>query len=568
LKRRSHILAALVLPIALSAHPTWASPSHARDPGRIIKGPLAARIDSFMTFAADLGLSGTLLVEKDGEVILHRGYGIIDRVGRTPARTDTPYLLGSLSKQFTATAAYKLESQGKLHLTDPLPVWFSNVPSDKRGITVDQLIHHTSGLPYLGRGDLYDSTTSIDSMVGEILSYPLDAPPGAKYEYSSPGYNLLARIVERAARRSLNEVVASELFRSAGMTHTGFADEPSRWPAAARTPSYSSGDPDPDTPLYPVNAAPKIVGAGSVVSTTGDLWKWELALRSGRVLDAEATRKLFAPGPAIGQNAAYAGGWLIVRSQRATTVIMHAGDIGGFNADMRRMVDEHATIIFLSNGRESGRGYRDVVSMMVTRILFGPPPELPRASPPLRTSELASWNGSVTLAPGVRVESRVRDGAVWLTARDQEGMFRISGADSVARLRALELNQRAAWVADSLLHGGSHSLDSTFSPSLVEASHPEFFRVWRTMADSVGGAPRADVLGTVISSPGSARTFVRLKGARSTRTMTLEWLEGRLVQSTPVATEGLRLRFMPDSRDRLTRYDLWSARTIRVERSG
>ena len=567
LKRRSYLLVALALLIALSAHTTWASPSHTRDPGRIIKGPLAARIDSFMTFAADLGLSGTLLVEKDGEVILHRGYGVIDRAGRTSARTDTPYLLGSLSKQFTAAAAYKLESQGKLHLTDSLPEWFSNVPSDKRGITADQLIHHTSGLPYLGRGDLYDST-SVDSMLSEILSYPLDAPPGAKYAYSSPGYNLLARIVERAARRSFNQFVASELFGPAGMTHTGFADEPSRWPAAARTPSYSSVDPDPDPPLYAVNAAPRIVGAGSVVSTTGDLWKWELALRSGRVLDADATQKFFTPGPAVGQNAAYAGGWLIVRSQRGTTVIMHAGDIGGFNADMRRMVDEHATIIFLSNGRESGRGYRDVVSMMVTRILFGPPPELPRASPPLRASDLASWNGYVTLAPGVRVESRVRDGAVWLTARDQEGMFRISGTDSVARLHALELNQRAAWVADSLLHGGAHSLDSTFSPSLVEASHPEFFRVWRTMADSVGAAPQADILGTVISSPGSARTLVRLKGTRSTRTMTLEWLAGRLVQSAPVAIEGLTLRFLPDSRDRLARYDLWSARTIRVERSG
>jgi len=333
-------------------------------------------------------------------------------------------------------------------------------------------------------------------------------------------------------------------------------------------PTFPGPDPDPDPPLYAVNSVPRIVGAGSVVSTAGDLWKWELALRSGRVLDADATRKLFAPGPPVGQNASYAGGWLVVRSQRSTTVIMHAGDIGGFNADMRRMVDEHATIIFLSNGRESGRGYREVVSMMVTRILFGPPPELPRVSPPLRASELASWNGSVTLAPGVRVESRVRDGAVWLTARDQEGIFRISGADSVARLRALELNQRAAWVADSLLHGGAHSLDSTFSQSLVEASHPEFFRVWSLVADSVGGAPRADILGTVISSPGSARTLVRLTGTRSSRTMTLEWLDGRLVQSAPVAAEGLTLRFTPDSRDRLTRYDLWSARTIRVERSG
>jgi len=557
---------ALALAVALCASSTVAGASRpARDPDAIVRGPIAARIDSFMTAAADLGLSGTLLVERDGAVILQRGYGVVDRVKRTPARTHTPYLLGSLSKQFTAAAAYKLNSQGALRLTDSLGRWFPDVPADKRGITVDQLIHHTSGLPYLPRGDLYDSI-SVDSMVREMFSYPLDFPPGAKYQYSSPGYNLLARIVERASGRPFNEYVQKELFDPAGMTETGFADEPARWPATRRTPSYSSKEDEADPPLYPTPNAPKIVGSGSVVSTAGDLWKWELALRSGRVLDAEATRKLFAPGPASGTNSAYAGGWLVVRSQRGTTVIMHAGDIGGFNTDMRRLVDEHATIIFLSNGREGGRGYREVAPIMVTRILFGPPPELPSASRPLRRSELASWNGPVTLAPGVRVESRVRDGAVWLTARDQEGFFRLGGADSAARVQALALNQRAALVADSLLRGGAHSLDSTFSPSLVEASHPEFFHFWRMTADSLGGEPRSEVMGTVTSSPGSARTLVRLRGSGASRVMTLDWLGGQLIHSTSLPEEGLTVRFVPESRTRASRYDLWSARTIRVER--
>jgi hypothetical protein len=199
---------------------------------------------------------------------------------------------------------------------------------------------------------------------------------------------------------------------------------------------------------------------------------------------------------------------------------------------------------------------------MVTRILFGPPPELPRAARPLPSSELESWNGPVTLAPGVRVDSRVRDGAVWLTARDQEGMFRISGADSTARAQALMLSRQADWVVDSLLQGGAHSLDSTFSPSLVEAAHPEFFRFWRITADSLGGNPSSLVLGTVSSSPGAARTLVRLQGSRSSRILTLEWLGGHLIQSTTMPTEGYTQRFTPESRARLSRYDLWSMRTI------
>ncbi|MGE5179665.1 MAG: serine hydrolase domain-containing protein [Bacteroidota bacterium] len=537
----------------------------ARDPGVIVQGPQAARIDSFMTAAAALGAEGTLLVERDGKVILSRGYGLADRGRKIPATTTTPYILGSLSKQFTAAAAYKLESRGKLGLSDSLGRWFPDAPPDKRGITVDELIHHTSGLPYLNRGDMYDSI-SVDSMVRETFSYPLEFAPGTKYAYSSPGYDLLALIVERASGERFEDYVRRELFDPAGMTETGFVDEPARWPPAKRTPAYSSSDPEADPPLYPVARAPKIVGSGSVISTTGDLWKWEQALRSGRVLDAAATRELFTPGPASGTNSFYAGGWQVVRSMRNTSVVMHAGDLGGFNADMRRLVDEHATIIFLSNAREGGRGYREIIPIMVTRILFGPEPELPRPMARVASAELAGWKGAVTLAPGVPVEARVRAGSVWLTARTQEGMFVLTGADSSARAQAPSLNRLAAAVADSLLHGGAHGLDSTFSPSLVETGRPEFYRFWRLEADSVGGPTRVEVLGTVVSSPYAARTLVRLEGTRGKRLMTLDWVSGKLIQSVSVGSDGLTLRFEAESRDRLSRYDLWGGRFVRVAR--
>lgn len=550
-----------------SIHPGPASAAARRntDPNVVVRGPVAARIDSAMTSLAELGVEGTLLLERDGQVVLHKGYGTIDRATRAAATTATPYLLGSLSKQFTAAAAYQLQSQGKLQLSDSLPRWFDGVPADKRAITVEQLIHHTSGLPYLGRGDLYDSV-SVDSMVREVLAYPLDFAPGTRYEYSSPGYDLLARIVERASGVPFNDYLRHSLFEPAGMTATGFADEPSRWPRGRRTPSYSDVGGDADPPLYPVPLAPKIVGSGSVVSTAGDLWKWEQALRSGRVLDPAATRQLFEPGPVPIPGGGYAGGWQVVKSQRNTKVILHAGDIGGFNTDMRRLVDEHATIIFLSNGREGGRGYREIVPILVTRLVFGPEPELPRRPAPLAAADLARWKGRVALGKGAVVAARVHGRAVWLTATDQPAMLQISGADSAAQARSLALNRMAEAVADSLLRGSAHSLDSTFSPSLVEASHPEFFRIWRSVADSLGGAPTVDVMGTISPSPAQARTLVRLRGARRDRVMSLDWLAGRLVRSLP-ADEGLTYRFVPESRTRLSRYDIWAMRTIEVERS-
>ncbi len=319
--------------VLLSVAITASKPAEASSAGTVVAGPVAARIDSFMTAATEYGMAGTLLVERDGKVLLHKGYGITDRARGTLATTRTAYLLGSLSKQFTAAAIYKLESQGKLHLADSLGRWFPEAPADKRGITIDQLVHHTSGLPYLNRGDLYDSMT-VDSMVRETLGYPLEFAPGARYSYSSPGYALLAVVAARASGRSFDDYLRGELFLPVGMTETGFVDETARW-TGKRTPSYSSIDADPDPPLYPAAHAPKVVGPGGVISTTGDLWKWEQALRSGRVLDAEATRKLFAPGPPVGGNAAYAGGWL-----RGAEPAKHDG--GHARGRHRRLQHRHA----------------------------------------------------------------------------------------------------------------------------------------------------------------------------------------------------------------------------------
>jgi len=539
-------------------------PAHAQphDPGAVIHGALAERIDRYLTAAAELGLAGTALVEKDGEVILHKGYGLVDREGGRRADTRTPYLIGSLSKQFTAAAIYQLESRRFLSLADPLSRWLPDAPADKRDITLDQLVHHTSGLPYLPRGSLFDSV-SVDSMVREILTTPLDFAPGTRYQYSSPGYNLLAVVVARASGRSFDAYVRDELLGPAGMTETGFDDEPSRWPEKNRTPSYGTRERDP--PLYPWRRAPKTTGAGSVITTCADLWKWELALRNGTVLDSVATRKLFAPGPEAGSPTAhYAGGWNVVKSQRGTTVILHAGDLGGFNAEMRRFVDEHATLIFLSNAREGGRGYREAVAYPVTRILFGPPIELPPVRLASSPKALARWRGSWAIAPAVSVDGRVRGDTVWVLAKTQAAMSALAGSDSAARAAEQALSMQAATVADTLLRGVRGTLLTTIHPSLPEESHGSLFDLWANEKALAGGTPSLEVLGTVRTAPNAARSFVRLKGARGTRVVSLDWVGGFLIDTGPVPERGLELSFYAERPDTLARLDMWNGRVIRV----
>jgi CubicO group peptidase (beta-lactamase class C family) len=553
----------LVFPtLALATLVALAAPVRPHDPGAVVQGPFAERIDRYLTAAAELGLAGTVLVEKDGAVILHKGYGVVDRERGRRADTRTHYLIGSLSKQFTAAAIYQLESRGKLSLADPLSRWFPDAPADKHDITLDQLVHHTGGFSYLPRGSLFDSI-SVDSMVREIFATPLDFAPGARYQYSSPGYNLLAAVVERASGRSFDAYVRAELLEPAGMTETGFDDEPSRWPAKDRTPSYGTRERDP--PLYPWTLDPKAMGAGSVITTCADLWKWELALRNGTVLDSVATRRLFAPGPEAGSPTAhYAGGWNVVKSQRGTTVILHAGDIGGFNAEMRRFVDEHATLIFLSNAREGGRGYREAVAYPVTRILFGPSIELPPVRLASSPKALARWRGSWAIAPAVSVDGRVRGDTVWVLAKTQAAMSALAGSDSRRPRCEQALSMQAATVADTLLRGVRGTLLTTIHPSLPEESHGSLFDLWANekalrRRDAVArgarhGTHRTQRRAQLREAQGRkrhARREPRLGG----------WVPHRHRARAGAWPRVVVLRRTPDT---LARLDMWNGRVIRV----
>ena len=549
---------ALAVPLLLAAAPG--------DPAAIVRGPIAARIDTFLTRAAEDGLSGTLLVEKDGAVILHKGYGWADRGRRVPATTRTPYHLGSLAKQFTASAIYQLEARGRLSTADSLAKWFPEAPPDKRGITIDQLLHHTAGFAYLPRGSFGD-TISVDSMVHEHFGIPLAFPPGERYQYSSPGYNLLAAIVEKASGRSFEEYLRTEIFAPAGMSATSFEDDTSRWVPALRTRSYS-GVNSTDPQVFPVRFVPKSMGAGSVVSTAADLWKWEQAIRGARVLDTEALAKQFAPGPVSSPTSHYGGGWQIVTSRRGTQVVLHGGDFGGFNTMMSRFLDEHATIVVLSNARNAGRGYRDPIQGAVIRFLFGPPPEMPPARLAVDAARARRWRGGWTTAAGDSIMAREREGAIWLGARSQDAMSVLAGSDSTQRAEERKLDVRAAEVVTQLLANDSTALATSFHSSLPDDAHPEFPRFWRAQADSVGGVTGTQVLGTAFAPPAGARTWIRIAGPKGRRVLTLDWDRSLLLNTDEAPAGGMELAFAPETADRLARFDLFAGRAVRLAAHG
>ena len=225
-------------------------------------------------------------------MILHRAYGLANRAEQLPLRTDMPMLIGSLGKQFTATAILRLEMDGKLSTADSIGRFFPDAPAVRRGITIHQLLTHTAGLPYLPSGNLFERTERAEVM-RQTLALPLVSAPGSGYAYSSPGYTLLAGIVEKASGERFESYLRRMLFVPAGMTNTAFEREEYDYIGPLVVHSYSGDNDEGAVPEFPYSD--KFIGAGTIISTTSDLYKWEQALASDRILSAAAREKLFTP---------------------------------------------------------------------------------------------------------------------------------------------------------------------------------------------------------------------------------------------------------------------------------
>jgi CubicO group peptidase (beta-lactamase class C family) len=340
---------------------------------------LGASLDRYVARLAAYGYSGSVLVARGGRVLLDKGYGLADRARGRPYTPETLFDVASISKQFTAAAILKLEMEGKLAVEDPLGKFFPAAPPDKAGITLHQLLTHTSGLADTF-GEEYEPVTRHELLRRVFASAPL-GPPGRRYRYSNGGYSVLAAVVEVASGQSYDSYLRGRLFEPAGMRHTGF-----RLPPAALALLAHGYGPEGDwgTPLDHPWAADgpywDLRGNGGILSTTGDLYRWHLALAGDTVLARPQRDKYVTPYVSEGRWAGtdYAYGWSIGKSPTGKREISHIGGNGYFESDFRRYVGDDAVIILSGNSFDySALALGDHLE---NRIFGLPDPEPPAVS--------------------------------------------------------------------------------------------------------------------------------------------------------------------------------------------
>ena len=306
---------------------------------------LAARLDDAVKSLADNNrkFMGSVLVAKNNEVILSRGYGFANLEWDIPNTPDTKFRIGSISKQFTAACILRLAEQGKLSVNDPVKKYLDDAPPAWDKITIHHVLSHTAGIPSITEFPDFDvirrQPTTLEKEYRLVRDKPLEFEPGAKFKYSNSGYLLLSHLIERISRQKYVDYLQENILTPAGMKDTGYD-------VSARILHHRASG---YTPFGAMIMNADLVdmtvpsGAGALYSTTEDLLRWEQALFAGKVLAAESLRKMTTP---VRNQYAYG---LMVPEINGHKRIVHSGGIEGFNSQLSYLPDDKVVVVVLGN---------------------------------------------------------------------------------------------------------------------------------------------------------------------------------------------------------------------------
>ncbi len=313
---------------------------------------LESKIDNYLSEGVANGFSGSVLVAKEGRIILHKGYGMANKENNIPYQVNTVSTIGSVTKQFTATAILKLEEFNKLKVTDPISKFFDNLPDDKKDITVHQLLNHSAGLiDVIGRGDFND--IPMKQFFKTLFATKLLHESGSKYAYSNAGYSILARIIEIASGQDYESFLSEHLFIPAGMKQTGYFMP--QWADNTIATGYARNVVNMGTMISRFQKMEKVTwtlkGNGGIHSTTEDMYKWYKVLKVNKILSKSQFKKLTTPSILENENGSsyYAYGWAIYNSDRSTKIIAHNGGNAIFFHDFVWLPKEDVVIILFTN---------------------------------------------------------------------------------------------------------------------------------------------------------------------------------------------------------------------------
>jgi CubicO group peptidase (beta-lactamase class C family) len=397
----------------------------------------AARCDPALDAAlgawARAGFSGSVAVSTGGRVDCLAAYGSADDATGTPNTVDTVFSIGSVTKAFTAAGVLDLVAKGRLGLDDRVGPLLPELKGPVAGVTVRQLLLHTSGLT--GSHGQDHRPLSREAALAAISGLDLAFAPGSGYLYSNAGYTLLGLVIEAVSGRSYRDHTASTILRlPGGRVAGGFWDGVPAAPGP-RAVGYLDGG-RAGVPGDFAGPHWALDGNGSLAMTMRDLADWTHALFTGRLVPREAVEAITTPGHDLGEGRSETPGWVSVdASVHGTAFLASAGGGGdvGHNAVVAWVPQERRVVAVASN--KPGVSAEQLLRKVGPALLAGKPLPTPNEPPPGAGPSPGSSAGSSAGGAAAPGRYTLATGGVFdVVSAGNQITVSASGADALAAL--------------------------------------------------------------------------------------------------------------------------------------
>ncbi|MET1005258.1 MAG: serine hydrolase domain-containing protein [Propionibacteriaceae bacterium] len=288
----------------------------------------------------------TAAVGEEGRVVWQGVRGVADLKTAASITPETVVDIGSVSKQFTATALLLLVQDGQLELSDRLADHVDGLPGWSRQTTLEQLMHHTSGIPDYGRLLLdagyeeSERTVQQDALDALAAAPRLEFSPGAQWEYSNSNYLLLAEVIETVSGTTLSRFVAERVFKplQLDMVIDPVGD------VAHKAVSYRAAN--GSFSVY--DSRWEQIGDGAIQTTPSELVRWADNYRTGEVGGEELLRATLADAvdDTIGGGGGRYGAGIVEAPDGS---LWHAGAFEGFRTEFWVSADRRLAVALACN---------------------------------------------------------------------------------------------------------------------------------------------------------------------------------------------------------------------------
>ncbi len=503
-----------------------------------------------------LGFAGVVLVARGASPLFVEGLGLADRERNIRWTPGTVSDIGSITKQFTSAAILKLEEDGKLSVLDPISRHFPDVPADKAGITLHQLLSHSSGLTDPDIDD-YDPVPLAEYM-RQVFATPLRFKPGTGYSYENANFSLLGAIIEKLSGESYEAFVRARLFLPHGMFETGYQlplwgdlrsgrfaqgyQAGKLWGTILERPMAADG------PHWALRAN------GGIHTTVYDMLRWCRALLDGRVLTPESMKKLWSPYSNEGGGTFYSYGWSIAKAPDGTKIVTHNGGNGIYFADPAIVPDTGLVVFLMTNVISENRSANTLLRQIGMRFLAGLAyPAIPEIVDMSETA-LAAFAGTYKLeaeaagakGPGSFIVTR-EGAALFIEAQGPKAFALLNSTREAEPGRLDRLSRLTEQIITGNLKGDFTAFFKAYGGRVpIERLKSGWDDLTQTNETQRGKLLRFEVLGTARTDERD-ETVVRFISEKGSIEMTYVWdlkVEGQLLGRSVRGLQ-VRLRLYP-----------------------